>query len=234
MWRIVIESPMKRVTLNRDTSKISAAAAYVGIISAALVILLLASLHILSPEFSPVRRMVSEYALGNYSWVLSLMFIGWAISCWSVAFTLWSQIKTIGGKIGLLFLIASGVGAAMASVFDVRHPLHGLAAMIGIPTLPIAATLITVSLRSVREWSSAKNLLLLTAILTWASFIMLTLAAVVMLTGLSKTKGEMTPEVIAIAGYPNRFLIVIYEVWLITAAWQAIQLRKAMQAQPKA
>jgi hypothetical protein len=216
------------------TSKISVSAAYLAIISAGLVILLLACLHILSPEFSPLRRMVSEYALGNYSWVLSLMFVGWAISCWSVAVALWSQIKTIGGKIGLFFLIASGVGAAMASFFDVRHPLHGLSAMIGIPTLPIAATLMALSLRRVREWSSARNALLWMAILTWVSFILLIVAIIVMISGLSKTKGEMTPEVVALAGYPNRFLIIIYQAWLITTAWQAIRLRMIRAIQPKA
>jgi Protein of unknown function (DUF998) len=218
---------MGKVNLNSDTSKISVSAAYLAIVSAGLVILLLACLHILSPEFDPMRRMVSEYALSNYSWVLSLMFIGWAIGCWSLAFVLWSQVKTIGGKVGLFFLIASGVGAAMASVFDVRHPLHGPAALIGIPTLPIAAILIALSLRRVRNWSSARTALLWTAIFTWLGFILLTVAIIVMLSGLSKTKGEMTPEVVALAGYPNRFLIIIYQVWLMTAAWQAIRLRNA-------
>jgi len=32
-------------------------------------------LHVLSPEFSPSRRVISEYALGHYPWVLSLMFL---------------------------------------------------------------------------------------------------------------------------------------------------------------
>jgi hypothetical protein len=115
----------------------------------------------------------------------------------------------------------------MASVFDVRHPLHGPAALIGIPTLPIAAILIALSLRRVRNWSSARTALLWTAIFTWLGFILLTVAIIVMLSGLSKTKGEMTPEVVALAGYPNRFLIIIYQVWLMTAAWQAIRLRNA-------
>ena len=43
-------------------------------------ILLLASLHLLSPGFSPSWRMISEYALGRYAWVLSLMFL-----CCSIA-----------------------------------------------------------------------------------------------------------------------------------------------------
>jgi len=45
-------------------------------------LLFLASLHVLSPEFDPSWRIVSEYALGNFGWVLSLMFVSWAVSWW--------------------------------------------------------------------------------------------------------------------------------------------------------
>ncbi len=108
-----------------------------------LTLVFLAVLHVLSPEFDPSWRMVSEYALGNYGWVLSLMFIAWAVSSWKLAFTIWSQVRTRAGKIGLIFLIAAGVGEAMAAAFDINHPLHSVAAMIGIFSLPVAAMLIS-------------------------------------------------------------------------------------------
>jgi ABC-type transport system involved in multi-copper enzyme maturation permease subunit len=60
-----------------DTSKIIAPAAWLSIIMTATTILLLAILHVLSPEFDPSWRMVSEYAFGQYGWVLSLMFLSW-------------------------------------------------------------------------------------------------------------------------------------------------------------
>jgi hypothetical protein len=43
-----------------------------------IALLLLASLQVLSPEFAPSWRMISEYALGRYGWMLSLMFFPWA------------------------------------------------------------------------------------------------------------------------------------------------------------
>ena len=105
-------------------------------------LLLLVALHILSPGFAPSWRMVSEYANGAYGWVLSLMFIFWALSSWMLAVTIWSEVVTTAGKVGLYFLVASGVGEAMAAVFDINHNLHGLAGLIGIGSLPIAAMLI--------------------------------------------------------------------------------------------
>src|SRR6266542_1337810 len=146
---------------------ISVPAAGLAIGAAAAVLLLLASLHVLSPEFDPLWRVVSEYALGHYGWVLSLMFVSWALSSWALAFTIRSHASTVAGKIGVAFLIAAGVGEAMAAVFDIKHPLHGLAGMIGVPSLPIAAMLISVSLGRTHRWSSAKRVLLATANLTW-------------------------------------------------------------------
>jgi hypothetical protein len=60
--------------------EISLSAAYLAITTAVLALLFLASLHILSPEFAPSWRMVSEYAYGHFGWVLSLMFLAWGIS----------------------------------------------------------------------------------------------------------------------------------------------------------
>jgi len=71
--------------LASDPSKIVAPAAWLAIILTAATTLLLASLHVLSPEFAPSWRMVSEYAFGHYGWVLSLMFLSWGISSWALA-----------------------------------------------------------------------------------------------------------------------------------------------------
>ena len=222
---------MKNEISNTDTSDISASAARLSIAASVGAIICLANLHILSPEFDPSWRMVSEYALGNYSWLLSLMFLAWAISSWVLAFAIWSQVKTIGGKIGLVFLITAGVGEAMASVFDVTHPLHTVAAMIGIPSLPIAAMLISISINHIPAWNSAKKWLLWTANLTWISWVLMTAAVIIMFKEFSDAGVDMTAGapttlpsgVIALVGWANRLLIIVYCVWVMTVAWLAIR-----------
>jgi len=216
-----------------DTTTISTPAARVAIAASVAVIVLLAGLHVLSPEFDPSWRMVSEYALGQYGWILSLMFIAWAVSSWALAFALRSQVKTLAGKIGLGFLIAAGVGEAMASVFDINHPLHGLSAMIGIPSLAIAAMLVSVSLSRTEPWSAAKKTLLWTANLTWVSIVLMIVALIVMMITYTQAGGDTTtvptvlpPGVIGLVGWANRLLVVLYCVWVMTVAWLAIQLRQ--------
>src|SRR5260370_42298158 len=94
-------SSMKNGILTRDTPKIEVIGARISIAAAVVVLLLLASLHILSPEFDPSFRMVSEYALGHYGWVLSLMFLAWGISSCALAGAIWSKGKNKAGKVGL-------------------------------------------------------------------------------------------------------------------------------------
>ncbi len=184
-------------------------------------LLFLATLHVLSPEFDPSWRMVSEYALGNYGWALTLMFLSQALSCIALFFALKSQIQTVGGKIGLFFLLTACLGMTMAAKFDWRSSLHGLSALIGIPSLLIASIVISVSLGRKQAWSSARNSLLLTTSLTWMSFIWM-LATIFI--GLAHSNGKFGPDVLV--GWPNRALIIAYTAWLMIAAWQMIRLHE--------
>jgi hypothetical protein len=216
------------------TNGISLNGARLAIATSVAVLILLASLHILSPEFDPAWRMVSEYANGGYGWVLSLMFAFWGVSSWALAFALWSQIKTTGGKVGLYFLVAAGIGEAMASIFDINHALHNVASLIGIPSLAVAAMLISKSLVKDEAWVNARKSLLWTANLTWVSILLMAVTFAIMIATFIQTGGDMTvdsttvttlPEgVIALVGWTNRFLVVVYCVWVITAARQAIKI----------
>ena len=197
-------------------------------------LLLLGALHILSPEFAPSWRMVSEYANGKYGWVLSLMFASWAVSAWALAYAIWPQIKTAGGKIGLVLLVVAGIGEAMGGLFDINHPLHGLAALLGIPTFAIAAMLISVSLSRTQSWSGARKAVLWTANLTWISILVLAGTFILMIVTYVQAGGDMTAGattvttlpagVIALVGWANRFLVIVYNVWVMVVASRAAQL----------
>lgn len=200
-------------TLNTDATvvaaRISAAASAVAVIS-------LVALHVLSPEFNPSWQMVSEYALGNYSLVLALMFVAQALGSFALFFAIRTKVRTLGGKIGLFFLLAAGIGLTLAAVFDWTSPLHGLAALIGIPSQTIACIVLSVSLSRRHPRVFSRLPLLLTSNLVWISLVVM---QVLLFTGLARTGGELGPEVLI--GWPNRILIVAYCAWLLTAATQA-------------
>jgi len=225
---------MKDEILSNDRPKIEVAGAIVAIVMALVTLLLLASLHFLSPEFDPSFRMVSEYAFGHYAWVLSLMFVAWALSSWALALAVWSQVKTTAGKVGLVLLVAAGIGEAMASIFDIRHALHSVAAMIGIPSLAMAAMLMSVSLARNPGWAPVKKALLWAANSTWLSLVLMAGAFALFFATYKQAGGDMsagTPitaipaGVIAWMGWANRLLIIAYCVWVMTVAWLAPKRR---------
>jgi hypothetical protein len=97
--------------------------------------------------------MISEYAFGHYALVLSLMFLSWGIGSWALVVAIWSQVHTNSGKVGLWFLSIAGTGEAMASVFDITHPIgHGIAGVLGVIGFPIAALLLSVALGRNQTW----------------------------------------------------------------------------------
>jgi uncharacterized protein YoxC len=211
-------------------------AARSSILVSLLTLLLLAALHILSPEFNPAWRMVSEYANGNYAFVLSLFFALWGISTWALAYAIWTHVKTKAGRIGLYFLIAAGVGEVMASVFDINHSLHSLASLIGIPSLAIAAMLISNSLVKDEVWAKAKKSLLLSANLTWISILVMAVSFLILMVTFTQSGAEMPTDssivttlpagVIGLVGWANRFLVVVYCAWVMIVAWLVIKFRK--------
>jgi hypothetical protein len=216
--------------------QISSTSSLLAIGMSVAVLVLLVILHSLSPEFNPAWRMVSEYANGKYPMILSAMFFLWGAASWALAYTLWPHMQTTAGKIGLVFLILAGVGEAMAAVFDINHKLHGLSAMIGIPSLSIAAMLISVALVRTESWSIARTSLLWTANLTWVSILLMAIAFAVMMATYAQAGGDMSANaeavttlpdgVIALVGWANRFLIVVYCAWVMTVAWQALKLNQ--------
>lgn len=208
-----------------------AAAARLTIAGAIAFIVLLAVLHFIKPEFDPSWRFISEYGIGDYGWIMMLAFFSLALSCGALFVALRSDITTTGGKIGLVFLLITAAALIMAGIFDsdpitagpegatTHGTLHGIAATIGIPGLPIAAVLISKSLVRQSLWAGVRRSLLWSAHLIWLTLIAL---YIILAVTLIQNGGKFGPEVAI--GWPNRLLVVTYCVWLITAASQALKL----------
>ena len=192
-------------------------------LAAAAALLALALLHVLSPELDPSWHMISEYAYGRGGPVLTLLFLCWAASCWCAAVSLVPLLKGGWAKVALVLLGLSGAGALMGAMFDVRHDLHGAAFALGVPTLPIAALIVSVSLS--RRAPEARVPLLVSAHATWMSLALQAGTTALFISGLLRagafhpeTKELLTslPEgVPAVVGYANRLLVVAYLAWLI-------------------
>lgn len=228
-----METPLPRAPATANADKaILPAAARLSLASGAVFVFLLAALHFVRPDLDPSWRAISEYALGDYGWIMTIAFLAWELSAIGLFVTIRSQTRTLVGRIGLAFLLIGAAGPILAALFPtdpVTTPpdamttsgsLHGLGATLG-DGIPIAATLITLSLvRTNPNWSSVRKPLIWATVVAWLGFVVLTISMALLL---PQHGGQLGPDVLV--GWQNRFLVVAYAGWLMTAAWCALRVR---------
>ena len=89
-----------------------------------------------------------------------------------------------------------------------RGTLHGLSALIGIASMPFAATLISWSLRLNPAWAPVRGWLFWAAGLIWLSLMLFGVSLAILL---PRAGGRFGPDVVI--GWQNRLLMVTYCMW---------------------
>lgn len=196
--------------------------AWLAIAATLVSALALVALHFLSPQLHPSWRMVSEYANGNHRWVLTAVFLTWALGSFALAFALLPSASGWVGAAGLLFLVLAGVGEAMGGLFDINHRLHGAAFAIGAPALPIAAILLTVAARraglDVPIWAAVLPILSVAVMgLSMAMLFSSLKAAGITMSADSQPLPALPDGISAWNGWANRVVFGSYYLWVILA-----------------
>ncbi|MES2006047.1 MAG: DUF998 domain-containing protein [Bacteroidota bacterium] len=215
------------IELTKNANKRMQALAKGAILSAGLCLFILVLMHFLKPDYDPTWHFVSEYAIGDYGWVMQLGFFCWSASCFFVYTAIRKEIKSASGKLGLFILFIVGFALIGGGLF-IMDPLttarnevtghgnlHGLSGTIGIPGQAIAALLISISLVRNEKWKPAKKSILWAMVFMWVSLVIMFVTIGVML---GKAGGKFGPDVWV--GWPNRLLILAYCNWLIVVARQ--------------
>jgi hypothetical membrane protein len=202
--------------------------ATIVILCSVLSLVCLLVLHFVSPEFKPSWRMISEYALGKYKWLLTAFFVLWGVASMLLALVLWAEVSGIWAKLGVVLVFISGIGALMGGLFDVKHKYHGISFGIGVPTLPIGSLLICYHVIDLPIWQSDKSSILYATHSVWISLLLMAVSMMVLMSGFKKTGLPMGPGVeppkvlpegvIGVNGYFNRILVMCYILWLIVIA----------------
>ena len=209
-----------------------APAAFLAEFATAVSCVSLIALHVVSPEFAPSWRMVSEYANGRYPSLLTLVFGSWAFSSLALLVALWPLSGSRLGAVGLAFLAIAGIGQAMGALFDINHRLHGPAAMIGIPSLCVAAVLVTIALSRRADIEGPP---IWSAHLPWISFALMIGAFALFFSTLKAAGVDMSPQaqplkqlpagVAGYVGWANRLLFAASYVWTSLAALAVVKAK---------
>lgn len=195
-------------------------AAEIALLGAAAFSILLISLHFLKPENNPSWRMISEYEIGRFGWLMRLAFFFWSVSYFALAVALWQQTSLIG-KLLLLVIATGALGAAVFATDPITTPqalktrvsgLHALSGMLVIFGLPVTATIIDWNLRGNPLAASIQSYLPWMSVMVWLGLTVMMSAFVFF----GAKKIPTGPQ--ARIGWPNRFMVFTYVAWLVIVA----------------
>jgi hypothetical protein len=220
---------MAAIADHTDAGGWLSAAAYLALLATVLSAAALLALHMLSHEFAPSWRMVSEYANGAYPWLLTIVFFAWAIGSLALIAALWPLSSTALGKVGLIFLALAGLGQVMGGLFDINHKLHGPAAMIGIPSLCIAAVLVSLAMARRADIAAPP---IWSAHLPWISFGLMIASFALFFSALKAAGVDMSGQtplkelpagVNGYVGWANRLIFLSSYLWTGLVSWSVLK-----------
>lgn len=191
---------------------VAAIAAVTALVAGGITAGLVAILHVLEPEYDPSWRMISEYSVGRYGWVMRLAFVTMAISPAATCVALWpfGGAWTIGlaavalGALGAAFIDADPIMTprAQATLVGRAHTVLGIILLAGFPP---AAVFAGVGVATELGW-----MLAIASVVPWVGLVWFLSAA-------SPARGRGGSPEIRI-GWPDRFCLLAYLAWVVLAA----------------
>jgi len=208
-------------------------------------VVILATLHVMEPEFSADGHLISEYELGPYGWLMSLAFFSLAAASLSLWVAIRDDLRTTAGRIGTWWLLLVALAYLGAGLFytdestgglglpadpaavnrgavapTLNATLHGLSGVIVIASSPIVYTLLCRGLARNTRWAAKIRGLRWLTWLTWVGLVSFPISLAVY--SAFQQPGSM--DVRVVASVANRFMVLTYAAWLAVAAYQSTRV----------
>lgn len=185
--------------------------ATIAVVGIAYFLIAVIALHFLRPDYDPVSRWVSEYAVGSYGFLMTSAFFGLSLGSLALVIGLYQGVSRSGRSwIGLLLLGIWGVGILIAGIFpgDLRGApetisgnIHDLASLLSFFSLIAATILLSRRFKQDERWRPFHRSAFILSLVILATFIGFFLTAGTEFVGLSQ-----------------RIFIVTFLIWLLLTA----------------
>lgn len=187
-------------------------------------ILIVLLLHVLKSSVNPNWQPISEYALGDFGWLMNVAFVLFGISFLFLGISILQQVPKITAKIGAVLLIISSIGNFLSAFFNTdpittrpenmstSGEIHSIAASL-LGFMVLSTIFILVPFFKQDALKPYKKSMLIVTVLLWFSEITL---VSVMGYYLSETNGmisEQTP-----IGWYGRIVVVLCAIWCYICA----------------
>jgi Protein of unknown function (DUF998) len=144
----------ENVTTGNGRVRIARITERVVFLCAAYFVIVLIVLHIFEPEFDPRFRFMSEYALGDYGWLMTTTFFALGLAPFVAAIGLRNINQSSRTTcIGLGLLVVAAMFIWLAGIFRDSIP-HLLAGVVAFPTMVMAVLLLSWTFRRATGWQT--------------------------------------------------------------------------------
>ena len=155
--------------------------ASLAVASAALSVALAALMHWLNPEPNDSDA-ISEYALGDYGFLMNVAFVAAGVAFAALAATLPGRVQpTRSARAAIVLLVVAAVGWVLLGVGNVDREgaeqtahgvIHGIGFVLGFPSMFLALLLLGRAFGSDARWRPFRRTILTIAIAAVLSFIL--------------------------------------------------------------
>ena len=129
------------------------------------------ALHFLEPEYDPRFHPMSDYAWGAYGWLMTTTFFVLGLAVFTVAVGVRHVHQSSrSARVGFGLLVIGALFVCLAGVFR-GFPLHDGASAVAIPSLVMAALLLSWSFRSAAGWQAIHPATFLIAVGMFAALV---------------------------------------------------------------
>jgi Protein of unknown function (DUF998) len=172
---------------------------------AAYYVIVLTVLHILEPEFDPRFRFMSEYALGDYGWLMTTTFFVLGLGPFVAAIGLRGVHQlSRSTRIGLGLLVVAAMFIWLAGIFRDSLP-HLLAGVVAFPSMVMAVLLLSWTFRRATGWQTIYRPMLFIGLGMLAMFL------------------AMVADV-GMPGLQQRVFIFLFLLWLSIVAHRLVRI----------
>ena len=173
--------------------------------------LVFSAMHLLEPEFSPIRAPGSAYVLGAYGPLMTTTYFVLSVGLLSVAYGLVTTLgRTRLTSIAFAVVLVAAAGASLAGIFPMDFPppprtssgrFHALGGLLTFPGIAVGLSLFSLSFRRDGYWRGVSTVL--------SALSAGMIAALVL--------GVSSILVLGYGGFAQRLFIVVFYSWMILA-----------------
>jgi len=154
----------ERLTLGKASRRIATISQWIVLSCVAYYVTVGIALHFLESEYDPRFRFMSEYAWGAYGWLMTTTFFVLGLALVTVAVGLQEvHQSSLSARIGVGLLLVGSLGVCLAGVFREFIP-HAAAGAVGLPSIVIAALILSWGFRRAEGWQPIHRVTFLIAL----------------------------------------------------------------------